>query len=530
MLKRLLILMVAVTCWSHNVVAEDRLALIQQRGSLIVGIKADYPPWGMVDKLGQLVGLEADLAHDLAERLGVKLKLVGVSSSNRLQKVEDGSVDLIIATMGDTSKRRQLAGLLEPNYYASGVNVLLHKGMSVKSWSDLRGRSICLTDGAYYNRTLIERYLFLPVVFKGTRDSALGLENDRCLGWAYDDLALGPLPTEDGGRWKNHEMPLPSILISPWAMAVKSDARDGAWGRFVSDIIVEWHQTGFLIEREAAWGIPPSSYLVEQRTTWLDPACARRDDGTFPPACLDQNLLKASGRVVDVYGQGLAMSLHEIGIDFPPLYDDFSLMQLLKGGVWTLLLSITAIIGSLVFGIGAGVALSRTPRPWRALLEGGLSIFYMTPPILNLYLLLFGVGGWLAKQYGIALEAFWVAGVVFSLYAGGSNAVIISLAMDWVHDQHPERTQLRDIIAQAIERGYGGLIANSINIVKAVGIASAIAVPEVIFASSSIVAEHGETTEMMNFLMLFYLVLVSGFVVALDKTKEWVMRWVLRTS
>ena len=46
-----------------------------------------------------------------------------VNSRNRLAKVEDGSVDLIIATMGDTSKRREQSGLLLPNYYSSGVTL-----------------------------------------------------------------------------------------------------------------------------------------------------------------------------------------------------------------------------------------------------------------------------------------------------------------------------------------------------------------------------------------------------------------------
>ena len=334
--------------------------------------------------------------------------------------------------------------------------MLLAEGVDVDSWDDLRGRPICLTDGAYYNRTLIQRYLFSPQTFKGTRDSALGLENGRCLGWAYDDMALRRMKADDIDRWRNFAMPLSSILVTPWAMAVKSTERDGPWGRFVSDSIVEWHKSGFLIAKEAEWGLPPSAYLKEQQALWGMGDCVRRTDGSFPPACLDQGLLVASGRVADVYGSGIVLALHRMGINFPPLFDEFSRDRLLRGIGWTLLLSVGAIVGSLAFGIGAGWLVAGAPRLLRMVLNGGLSLFYMTPPILNLYLLLFGVGGWLAARYGVALDAAWVALFVFSTYAGSSNAVIVALAVDGVRETHPELSGAGAILPRAIERGYGG--------------------------------------------------------------------------
>jgi len=125
--------------------AGGRLDLIRKRGRLIVGVKADYPPWGMVDANGNLVGMEADLAADVARALGMDLELVAVTTSNRLKKLEDGSVDLVIATMGDTPRRRELSGLLLPHYYSSGVDILTHKDTPFTSWGQLRGRTICLT-------------------------------------------------------------------------------------------------------------------------------------------------------------------------------------------------------------------------------------------------------------------------------------------------------------------------------------------------------------------------------------------------
>src|SRR4249920_941035 len=105
----------------------DALDDIKKRGTLIVGVKADYKPYGFRDPSGAIVGIEPDLAADVAKRLGVKLELVPVVSSNRMQFLQQGKIDMMIATMSDTPERRKIVDIIDPDYYASGTNVLAKK-------------------------------------------------------------------------------------------------------------------------------------------------------------------------------------------------------------------------------------------------------------------------------------------------------------------------------------------------------------------------------------------------------------------
>ena len=57
---------------------------VLDRGKVVIGVKADYKPWGFRDSDGNLVGMEIDMAQDVADALGVKLELVPVQSSNRM--------------------------------------------------------------------------------------------------------------------------------------------------------------------------------------------------------------------------------------------------------------------------------------------------------------------------------------------------------------------------------------------------------------------------------------------------------------
>src|SRR5918912_3954634 len=114
--------------------AAQTLEKIKSRGVLVVGTKADYKPFGFRDPSGAIVGFEPDLAKEIANKLGVKLQLEPVVSSNRMQFLEQGKIDLMIATMNDKPDRRKIVGILEPSYYASSVTVLANRKARLKSW------------------------------------------------------------------------------------------------------------------------------------------------------------------------------------------------------------------------------------------------------------------------------------------------------------------------------------------------------------------------------------------------------------
>src|SRR6478735_1492202 len=101
-----------------------------------------------------------------------------------------------MATMGDTVERRLTSDLVLPHYYASGVTLMARDDAPFRDWNQLRGRPVCLTEGAFFNRALTERYLLDPIVFPGNRDAMMALRDGRCVGWAFDDTVLGRLVAE----------------------------------------------------------------------------------------------------------------------------------------------------------------------------------------------------------------------------------------------------------------------------------------------------------------------------------------------
>jgi polar amino acid transport system substrate-binding protein len=235
----------------------DVLDDIKKRGTLIVGVKPDYKPFGFRDPSGGLIGLEPDLAADVAKKLGVKLELVPVLSANRMEFLNQGKIDLMIATMSDKPDRRKVVQVIEPLYYSDAVNILLRKDAPVKSWEDLKGKKLCGTTGAFYNKDIAQKYGPEIASFDGSEKPLLALKNSDCIGYLYDQTFIAGKLTDDD--WKGgYHMPLPGIMETPWAIAVKLG--EANLQKFMEDITKEWMKSGRIVELEKKWSVPPTDY------------------------------------------------------------------------------------------------------------------------------------------------------------------------------------------------------------------------------------------------------------------------------
>lgn len=251
--------------------AADAIDDIKKRGKLIVGVKADYAPYGFLDSSGKIVGLEPDLAQDVADALGVRLELVPVVSSNRMQFLEQGKIDVMIATMTDTAERRGVVDIIDPNHYSSGTNILTKADFA--AWEDLKGAPVCGIQGAFYNRKTSEEFGAEIVAFKGTAEALTALKQNRCVAFVYDDAFIVSRLAE--AEWADWKMPLPTIDDAPWGVAVRKG--EPALAALMSGMVVKWHLSGRIIELEQKYGLEPTPFAQKMHDLLLgvNPTIAR---------------------------------------------------------------------------------------------------------------------------------------------------------------------------------------------------------------------------------------------------------------
>lgn len=242
----------------------DSLDDIKSRGTLIVGGKADYKPFGFREPDGKVVGFAVELAEDVAKRLGVKLDLVPTTAANQIQFLEQGKTDVIIAAMNDTPERRKVIYIVEPGYYASGANVMALKKAGIKKWEDLKQKKICGVQGAFYNKAVQEQYGADLVAFKTTAETYTALKGGNCVGFVYDD---GNLAMQlQAPEWQDYEMTLPSISVQPVVMAVRLG--ENRFHKMLTEAVIDWHKTGRIAALEQKWFGRSSDFVREMQAKY----------------------------------------------------------------------------------------------------------------------------------------------------------------------------------------------------------------------------------------------------------------------
>ena len=145
-----ILLVGALTLLGAAQVYAGTLEAMKERGTLMVGVREDFPPLAYRDGTGKPTGFEVDLARYLAQQLlgdEGKLKLVPVDAGNRLTAILSGSADLLIAAVSATEDRAAVFTLSDP-YFASGTLLLVPRGSAIQDVLEVKGKRVAVVEGS----------------------------------------------------------------------------------------------------------------------------------------------------------------------------------------------------------------------------------------------------------------------------------------------------------------------------------------------------------------------------------------------
>jgi polar amino acid transport system substrate-binding protein len=239
----------------------DAIDDIKAKGTLTVGVKSDFKPYGYRSANGNIIGIEIDLANKIANSLGVELKVIPVVASNRIQFLQNGKIDLIMATMADTKKRRKVIDIPKPNYYSSGPTVLTAKQAKIKSWDALQDRTVCGILGAWYNKSISTKFKFKMINFKTTGEAYKALQDSRCVGFLYEDITL--LASTVGSEWDAFEMPISSLPSETYAWGIGVKKGETRLVELLSKMTSSWHKDGTIVGLEKQYNLPNSQFILD---------------------------------------------------------------------------------------------------------------------------------------------------------------------------------------------------------------------------------------------------------------------------
>ncbi|MDE2427082.1 MAG: amino acid ABC transporter substrate-binding protein [Burkholderiales bacterium] len=217
---------------SASATAEDTLSKIRRSKTFTIAYM-QVAPFSYQDKNQQVVGYSIDLCRKIAAAVKQKLKLndlsiqfLPVDSGGRFSKVIGSQADIECGATTNTAERRSRVSFTIPHFF-SGVRMIARASSGIKNWSDLKNRTIAITQ----NSTTIDlvdarsnvRSLNIKVVEGRDPNAAFALvEQGKADAFAVDDVLLYSLRAASA-RPQDFVITGEPLSVEPYSLMFRKD-------------------------------------------------------------------------------------------------------------------------------------------------------------------------------------------------------------------------------------------------------------------------------------------------------------------
>lgn len=170
---------------------------IKSSGKLTIGVFSDKNPFGYIDNNGEYQGYDIYFAKRLAEDLGTELELVPVEAASRVEFLETGKVDIILANFTVTGERAEKVDFALP-YMKVALGVVSPDSAVIASEEELAGKKLIVVKGTTAETYFTDNYPDVELVkfdeyneaysaLQDGRGDAFSTDNTEVLAWAMQN-------------------------------------------------------------------------------------------------------------------------------------------------------------------------------------------------------------------------------------------------------------------------------------------------------------------------------------------------------
>lgn len=164
---------------------------IKEDGTVNIGVFSDKNPFGYVDENGEYQGYDVYFANRIGEDLGVEVNFVSTEAANRIEYLQTGKVDIILANFTVTEERAEEVDFALP-YMNVALGVVSPDSNVIESLDDWNPEEqIIVISGTTAETYLIENYSDIPLQkYDSYATAKNALENGNGVAWANDNTEV----------------------------------------------------------------------------------------------------------------------------------------------------------------------------------------------------------------------------------------------------------------------------------------------------------------------------------------------------
>lgn len=134
---------------------DNSLQNVLDKGTLVLGLDDSFPPMGFRDENNNIVGFDIDVATEVANRMGVELKLQPIEWLTKEMELNTGSVDCLWNGLSIDDERKQAMDLSEP-YMTNRMVLVVLNDSEYTDQASLAGKTIGVQNGSTAEKILEE--------------------------------------------------------------------------------------------------------------------------------------------------------------------------------------------------------------------------------------------------------------------------------------------------------------------------------------------------------------------------------------
>lgn len=179
------------TASNDNKTVYRTLDEIKSSGTINIGVFSDKNPFGYVDENGEYQGYDVYFANRLGEDLGVKVNFVSTEAASRIEYLQTGKVDLILANFTVTKERAEEVDFALP-YMNVALGVISPESAPVTDIDNWNADDeMIVISGTTAETYLTENYPDIKLQKYDTYANAKNaLENGNAAAWANDNTEV----------------------------------------------------------------------------------------------------------------------------------------------------------------------------------------------------------------------------------------------------------------------------------------------------------------------------------------------------
>lgn len=164
---------------------------IKESGTINIGVFSDKNPFGYVDENGEYQGYDVYFAERIGEDLGVDINYVSTEAANRIEYLQTGKVDIILANFTVTEERAEEVDFALP-YMNVALGVVSRDDNVIESLDNWNSDdSIIVISGTTAETYLIDNYPDITLQkFDSYATAKEAFENGTSVAWANDNTEV----------------------------------------------------------------------------------------------------------------------------------------------------------------------------------------------------------------------------------------------------------------------------------------------------------------------------------------------------